>query len=202
MEAQPAQSDWAPLSPREAGDEFAGYPGTWAIAGGWAIDLFVGRQTRSHADIDIQLDRAEAGLLHDALPGWLLYAAHGELDLWEPGTPLPSGIDHLWCRRAGRPWAMQLMLGPFTDREWVYRRDQRIRRSRASAILWIDGLPVLAPDIQLLYKAKRPDQPKDEHDFSQALPLLTTGARAWLAAALRTGYGDHPWLERLSPSGS
>ncbi|HYI25190.1 MAG TPA: hypothetical protein VD767_07260, partial [Thermomicrobiales bacterium] len=108
----PAFDDWNPLSPGEIPDLLVNYPGRWAIAGGWAIDLFLGGQTRPHGDIDIQIDHADAGILHASLPGWLLYAAHGVLDLWETGTPLPDEIHNLWCRRPGRSWEFQLMLGP------------------------------------------------------------------------------------------
>ena len=197
MSDLPAIDDWNPLSPQEVGELFRDYPGFWAIAGGWALDLFVGEVTRKHGDIDIQLDRADVGILHASLPGWLLYAAHGELDLWEPGTILPGEIDNLWCRRPGRPWQFQLMLGPFTATEWIYRRDARIQGPREDAVTWIDGLPVLAPEIQLLYKAKRPNQPKDEHDFAQALPRMSAAQRQWLAYSLRMLHGDHPWLPAL-----
>ncbi|MEZ5040874.1 MAG: hypothetical protein R2828_13340 [Saprospiraceae bacterium] len=39
---------WEPLLPEAAAGLFASYPGTWCIAGGWAIDLFLGKTTRSH----------------------------------------------------------------------------------------------------------------------------------------------------------
>ena len=170
----------------------------WAIAGGWAIDLFIGGQTRPHADIDIQIDHADAGILHASLPGWLLYAAHGVLDLWETGTPLPDEIHNLWCRRPGRSWEFQLMLGPSTETEWVYRRDNRIRRPRGEEVVHIDGLPVIAPEIQLLYKARLPTLPKDEHDFAQALPRMSPAQRQWLADNLAMLDDDHPWIESLA----
>jgi hypothetical protein len=196
MSDLPALDDWTPLSPREAVELFRDSPGFRAVAGGWAIDLFVGDVTRRHGDVDIQLDRADVGILHASLPGWLLYAAHGELDLWEPGTPLPDEIHNLWCRRPGRAWEVQLMLGDFTDTEWVFRRDARIRGPREAAVVWLDGLPVMAPEIQLLYKSKGA-LPKDEHDFAQALPRMSPTQRDWLAKSLRTLHGEHPWLAKL-----
>ena len=32
---------------------FARYPARYWIAGGWAVDLMVGRQRREHADVDV-----------------------------------------------------------------------------------------------------------------------------------------------------
>ena len=36
-----------------AADVMRGFPHPWWIAGGWAIDLFIGRVTREHADVEI-----------------------------------------------------------------------------------------------------------------------------------------------------
>ena len=37
-------------------------PAPWFIAGGWAIDLFLGRKTREHADVDFALSRLDQDL--------------------------------------------------------------------------------------------------------------------------------------------
>ncbi|MFE7541522.1 hypothetical protein ACFU5X_12320, partial [Streptomyces platensis] len=58
------------------------------------------------------------------------------------------------------------------------------------------GVPFLAPDVQLYYKAKAP-RPKDEGDFDTVLPLLTKRQRRWLVEALTKTYGPHPWTKRL-----
>ncbi len=34
-------------------DLMATYRGAWSICGGWAVDAWLGRQTRDHADVDI-----------------------------------------------------------------------------------------------------------------------------------------------------
>ena len=41
---------WNPINPEEAYDLFRQLEIPWWIAGGWAIDLFIGRQTRQHKD--------------------------------------------------------------------------------------------------------------------------------------------------------
>jgi len=193
----PGLQDWDPLSPTEAGALFQDFPGAWCIAGGWAIDLFAGRPSRLHTDIDIQIDRNALPMLHRYLPGWLLYAAHGELTPWAIGAPFPEEVHDIWCRRAGNPWEFQLMVVEIDEREWVFRRDARIRGPRDAMILSIDGLPILAPEIQLLYKSKLPNRPKDERDFRHVLPHLSTGKRQWLRSCLILLYGDHPWMPML-----
>jgi hypothetical protein len=195
--ALPGLEDWQPISPAEGGALFRNFPGTWCIAGGWAIDLFAGGPGRPHSDLDIHIDRADLPIVHACLPGWLLYAADGDLTLWEADTPFPDDVHDIWCRRQGNRWEFQLMVGEFTEREWVFRRDARIRGPRETMIVRVDDLPLLAPEIQLLYKSKLPNRPKDERDFQHALPHLTIEKRHWLASCLTLLYGNHPWLPML-----
>jgi hypothetical protein len=59
------------------------------------------------------------------------------------------------------------------------------------------GVPVVAPEIALLFKAKTPWF-KDQRDFDRALPHLDRAARSWLAAALKQAHPGHPWHGRLT----
>jgi len=62
-----------------------------------------------------------------------------------------------------------------------------------------DGIPYLAPEVQLYYKARTP-RPKDEIDFAQVLPVLpvlAAGQRRWLADVITCSYGEHPWVQHL-----
>ncbi|WP_290060481.1 hypothetical protein [Amycolatopsis solani] len=45
-----------------------------------------------------------------------------------------------------------------------------------------------------LYAKSRGTRPKDEQDFTAALPVLDATQRRWLATALPP---DHPWRTRL-----
>jgi hypothetical protein len=45
--------NWSPLSVEELAEICEGMPVPWWIAGGWALDLFVGRTTRAHEDMDV-----------------------------------------------------------------------------------------------------------------------------------------------------
>jgi hypothetical protein len=59
-----------------------------------------------------------------------------------------------------------------------------------------EGVPYLVPEVQLFAKAWG-TRPKDEQDFAATLPVLDDTQRRWLAKALETTYGRHPWLDRL-----
>lgn len=170
------------------------------MAGGWAIDLFVGRQTREHRDLDIQVLRRDQAAVRAALHRWDIYAVDppGALRPWRSGEVLPGHVHDIWCRRApDAPWALQLMLLDTERGRWVCRRDRRVggpvcrfgRRDGA-------GVPYVAPEVQLLFKAREP-RPQDEEDFAVALLRLDAAARRWLGAALGIVSPDHPWLPRL-----
>ena len=122
VDSPPGLEDWAPLSPTRIDPLFQDFPGIWCIAGGSAIDLVAGGQARHHEDIDIQICRATLPMLHQHLPGWLLYAADGGLTLREEDTPLPKDIHEIWYRSHGNQWEFQLMVVELNDHEWVFRR--------------------------------------------------------------------------------
>lgn len=93
------------------------------------------------------------------------------------------------------------MLDEASGDEWVSRRDARIRRSITSiGCTTVDGVPYLAPEVQLFYKAKTP-RPKDEIDLDAVVPILTSAQREWLGVAINACYGsEHPWRRRLGPT--
>lgn len=91
------------------------------------------------------------------------------------------------------------MLDEAEGTQWVSRRTPEIRLpidrlGRTSET----GIPYLAPEVQLFYKAKAPRE-KDEIDFEAVLSLLGAPARTWLADAISVIAPDHPWLRRLLP---
>jgi hypothetical protein len=165
-----------------------------------AVELFCGLRFRDHGDLDVEVLRADAARLAAALPGWELQDTPraGELVRWRGAAP-PAG-NSLWARPGpDRAWAVQFMLAHTAapDR-WVYRRDHRVGRPVAD-IGWrsATGLPVLLPEVELLYKARGP-RPRDDQDLDQALLLMDPDAVAWLAAAVATAHPDSPWLPRLT----
>lgn len=81
---------------------------------------------------------------------------------------------------------------------WTCRRDPRVTRPIEDVFLRsATGIPIVAPEIQLLYKARH-HQDKDEHDFGTALPLFSPQQRTWLREALAIVHPNDPWLAELS----
>ncbi|MDQ7806292.1 amino acid transporter [Amycolatopsis sp. A133] len=191
---------WDPAPLSEVAELFSHVRVPWWIAGGYAIELAVGRAFREHADVDVLLLRRDQLAVQEALPSWEWWAADppGTLRPWARGELLGDGVDDVWCRpSAAAPWRIQVMLDGADGAEWVSRRHPAVRRE----IVLLDGVsaegvPYLAPEVQLFAKAHG-TRPKDEQDFAAALPVLDAAQRRWLAEALRTAYGAHPWLGRL-----
>jgi hypothetical protein len=196
---------WEPAVPAEAAARFAAFPGPWWIAGGYAIELAVGRPFRAHEDIDVLVLRRDHRHVQAALAGWEWWAADppGTLRPWRPGERLPAAIHDIWCRPGpDRPWRIQVMIDESDGGDWVSRRDPRLRRPLAGiGQASTDGIPYLAPEIQLLYKARNV-RPKDEADFTAARPVLDEAQRQWLDGALALAHGAHPWRDRLRGPGS
>ena len=198
---------WAPRTPRDAAELFADYPGTWWVAGGWALQAFTGVE-RPHEDIDPSVLRDDLPALRrhlgPRLHAWT--ASSGALRPLRPdddpdGTAddvlLPGG-GQVWTRRdAAGPWEYDILLSPGTSQTWVYKRDPGITMPMGAA-LWSapDGVRYLQPEIQLLYKA-RGLRPKDQRDLDATLPALDAARRSWLADALSRTEPGHPWLAAL-----
>jgi hypothetical protein len=93
------------------------------------------------------------------------------------------------------------MLDEADGDHWEYRRFPAISRHLDSLVWRSSGIPYIAPEVQLLYKAGRMN-PKNEQDFEACLPLLREHQRTWLALAIRLAHPGHPWTERLTFGGS
>lgn len=196
--AEAARGSWAALHPRAAPALLASVAAPWWIAGGWALDLFLGRQTREHGDLDVGILRRDAPAVLGALAGWQFFAAHrGNLSRCDSGSPA-AHVNGLWGRPSpGSPWSIELLLDEAAGERWLFRRELSIGRPLRELVRRDgEGIPYLAPEVQLLYKAARP-RGKDAADFAQVLPHLRRGARHWLRAALTRVHPAHEWLAAL-----
>ncbi|MEK0317184.1 ATP-grasp domain-containing protein [Cohnella sp. 56] len=194
--------EWAPLGVEEIRELFAGWPGVWGIAGGWALDMHLGRQTRPHDDIDVLLTLDDYAAAYERLSeNWELHLAeNGKLTRLGPQDRLEGETD-IWARRdAQSPWAYQLMLIDVRDGMWTYRRAPSVRKPAVDLMLRADGgIPYLRPEVQLLYKGGAASiRDKDRRDLEAVLPCLTEAERMWLREALHAQFPQgHSWLLRL-----
>ena len=205
---EPDLSLWDAWRPEQVAALLAGVEAPWYVAAGWAIDLFLGEESREHEDLEIAVPRARFPEIAARLAGFELFVP--DSDLTDPGlvwpfAQAPKELDanhQTWVRDpATERWLLDVFREPSDGDTWIYRRDERIRLPYAEVIERNDdGIPYARPEIVLLFKAKRSVRPKDEADLAAVLPRLDAVRRRWLAEALALVDAGHPWLERVEAS--
>ena len=189
-------------TPEQAAAALAGVSAPWAVAGGWALDLWLGEQTREHEDLEIAVPSiffSEIQSRLEALGLQLFTNDEGEVIRLDRGeTPRQRGFQIWVADPVAGGWRMDIFREPGDAETWIYRRTGELSAPRAWASgRTADGIPYLAPQIVLLFKAKA-SRDKDQADFALIAPRLSPETRAWLAGALAAIKPDCPWIERLS----
>lgn len=198
----------------------------WCFCGGWALDLFMGEETRPHKDLDIMIfsEDLKKSVQFMREKGWRVEAPtrQGFLPV-DVENYDDFEYDNLWCMNENYPMDylkvdeqgscifyqydreiqenvdfIEILLNIHEDGSFVYRRNPAIRLNVEKAFYEHEGLPFLAPEIVLLYKSKYLSE-DNQSDFEVVSSKMTSDQRVWLMDALVLEYGsDHPWVEALS----
>jgi len=170
----------------------------WAVAGGWAIDLWLGEQTREHHDIEVVIQRDDQTAVWDSLHnGWELSCIDPPNSGWSPWRRSKRIESPSFQLRARDPsLEFDLFLESTSEDTWTFRRDGRVRRSIDELITTRSGVPIVDPAVQLLYMAKS-EEPKNQHDFEVVCPVLDDASAEWLRSALALAHPGHAWLAQL-----
>ncbi|MFD7455018.1 nucleotidyltransferase domain-containing protein [Kitasatospora sp. NPDC059827] len=185
--------------PEQAAERLDGLGASWCVAAGWALDLFLGRQTRPHGDLEIALPAAAFPELRARFPEFVFDAAgHGRV--WPAADAAALAATHqTWVREpsSGR-FLLDVFREPHRGDTWICRRDERLRLPYDAVVeRTADGIPYLAPELVLLFKAKMM-RPKDRADFDAVLPSLDRRRREALRGWLALVHPGHPWAESLA----
>jgi len=193
------QARWSSCwTPAEVAQQLAGVGTPWYVAAGWALDLFRGRRTRAHGDIEIAIPAARFPEVRHRFPGYVFDAA-GSGRIWENAAPEVLAATHqTWLRDpATGNYLLDVFREPHDGDTWICRRDERIRLPYSDVIHRTrDGIPYLAPELVLLFKAKHL-RGKDQTDFDATVPHLTPAQRETLTELLTRVHPGHPWLAAL-----
>lgn len=177
----------------------SGFEPIWFVAGGWAIDLFLGRVTRQHDDIEIAIFRRDQLAVQKYLDKWVLKKAENNLlSSWKQGEFLKLPVHTIHCFNAqAEPPFFEILLNEFDDNTWIFRRDKMITKPFSELFLTSQsGIKFLCPEVVLLYKSKNP-RTKDEQDFRNTVERLDEKTIAWLRAALAVCDPENSWLQKL-----
>ncbi len=185
-------------TPADVSLRLAGISAPWYVAAGWALDLFLGRQTREHEDIEIAVPAAGFPEVRSRFPGFV-FDGVGSGRIWADAAPdVLAAVYQTWVRDpATGNYLLDVFREPHDGDTWICRRDHTIRLPYRDIIQFTgNGIPYLAPELVLLFKAKH-SRRKDQADFEAAVPHLTPAQRETLTGLLARAHPGHRWLAEL-----
>ena len=159
-----------------------GYP--WFITGGWAIDLFLNKETREHKDIEIGIYRKNQMQLYRHFGKQKKYyidnTSHiGKKEKREWNKEyLRLPIYEVYVEYDGIE--IKVVLNEKDEDNWIYRLNEKIKLNEEKAILNNEEeIPYLCPEIVLLHKSKDM-RDKDIADISNANEKMDESQKKWL----------------------
>ena len=179
----------------DAAEKLRGVACPWHFAGGWAIDLHLGRFRREHKDADIAISYTDQLTVsgHLANHTFEMVVDHKFIP-WD-GEILEPPMFQFFAVDANNE-ATEFLLEPRTEADWIYRRNPGVTMPLSRALLKTgDGVPYLHPAIVLLFKSKHVE-PTDCQDFEDVWPSMSSLDKNWLGSAIGLADPIHPWLVR------
>jgi hypothetical protein len=150
----------------------AGVSAPWCVVAGWALDLFVGEQTREHDDIEIAVPRAAFGEVAAALHEY-------EWDVVGAGTvwPLAAAAEHpglhqTWLQDPSTSrYHLDVFREPHDGDRWICRRGNAITLPYTELIEnGPTGIPYVIPEVALLFKSQGP--PRERRHRLRTSPAI------------------------------
>jgi hypothetical protein len=171
----------------------------WCVVGGWALDLWLGRVTRYHGDLEVSVLWKDFDDFRSSLSGYDLFGvSKGKLFFIEDNLPTPQNVQQFWCLDPSTmEWRVDLMIEPGTAEIWKFKRKRSIWAPRSEMVIRTgSGIPYLHPKAVLLFKAKHMRE-KDVLDFENVVPQLSDEDRRWLKSTLELMHPGHDWIQEL-----
>ena len=195
----------------------------YAVCGGHAIDLFLGKKTRPHKDLDVVVfweDRDKT----------IEFMLKNKWDVYEPcGTEYLHKINNIisqkrlrsniWCVKPDNRhytfsekdtdmYAVEFDDSEQTELDYIeflfntrnegyffYSRNYDIKLELNTVIYKKDNIPYIAPELVLLYKSTAAEQVEYQLDFENTLSKMNEQQIKWLNDSLKIMYPKgHIWL--------
>ena len=195
----------------------------WCVSGGWAIDLYLDKNTRDRCDLDISIFYPN----HINCIEFFLdnnWRIEGKLNngfkTIQNISDYDNNIHYFWSfpknvtfiseytdnngnRRISYNRKIQhnldyieVFFDQIENGYYVYRKDKKIKRIINKAIIKKNNINYLAPEIVLLYKSGSLSD-KNITDFNVVISSLSIEQKKWLKKSLISIYNDHKWIKSL-----
>lgn len=195
----------------------------YAFCGGWAIDLFIGAETRKHGDIDILAYWPERDTIIQYMQslGFRVYEmlgggkAHHITDIHNQikskrnifcctqdcelvclSATDEAGIYFIDFKQIGQTKLnfFEFLFNDKDDTALLYARNHAVKQVLSDAILYNGSLPYLSPEMCLLYKSTDTEREGYQSDYDNAMANMNQRQRHWLDDALTIMYPEgHKW---------
>lgn len=196
----------------------------WHLCGGLALDVYLGRITRRHKDLDITVNFDD---MRECI-GYLKYKG------WNIEVPVGGGrlvpveyvlnhpdlsFDNIWCFKDGAGFLftektegvyryvrysreeqrkldfIEVLFNRVEDGLFFFKRNHSITRSIEKAFIKKDGISILAPELVLLYRSKDLGNLDYVRDFELVIKVLEEERYNWFIKAMKMAYPEgHPWI--------
>ena len=200
----------------------------YAICGGHAIDLFIGKKTRPHKDLDVVIFKEDRNKIIQFMidNGWDIYEPCGNEILHKIVDINDQKLikTNIWCvKPENRHYEfiqkdinmfsvkfdnseqieldfIEYLLNKRVDGYFLYSRNNDIKLNMNSCILYFDDIPFLTPELVLLYKSKGIDiVPENQIDFDNVFYKLNESQKVWLKDSLNVMFPEgHKWMYKIN----
>ena len=207
----------------EANTLLQGQDFSYAICGGFALDLFLGYESRVHGDIDvlafwkdrekiITFMQSKGFCVFEMLGGGKvhritdiraqeklrknIFCCTEDCELVRLYDTEETDVYWFEFQHSGLSKLnyIEFLFNEKTEAEFVYVRDNRVKRELEKAILRKYGIPYLAPELCLLYKSTDVDREGYQQDFELTVERLNGEQRAWFEKVMELLYPEgHKW---------
>lgn len=199
----------------------------WAVCGGFALDLFLGREIRKHSDIDICVFEKDRDKIIDYMLSnhWYVFQflGQGKVRPLSIGDLSDSGRN-LMCLKEGcnlvkfypceensvllhefyhtgieRLDYLEFLFNYVRENDFIFSQEFNLTRDMRKAILYNNGIPYIAPELALLYKSSRAENPEYQYDYKITIPRLDEEQLLWFYNSLEQLYPQgHLWSQNNS----
>lgn len=195
----------------------------YAFCGGWAIDLFLGAQTRTHGDIDVLAYWPERDRIIQYMQslGFQVYEMLGDgkahhitdirhqlkikrnifcctsaCELVQLSAAGEADIYFIDFRPVGQTKLdfLEFLFNDTDGKDLFYARSHAVKLALNEAIRYRGGLPYLSPEMCLLYKSTDTERSGYQSDYDHAAAHMSQRQLRWLDGALALLYPEgHKW---------